>query len=386
MQETLCIACIWFCGGSRSGSGVLTSRHSALETWVALYATVDGRLIATSPLVSPWHDPNYDAAKCDPLQEDWDVNLPTSIDAPYFQNQSCDPFTPQSSPCRIGNYLVYAIKVTKASNAAAGLDFAKRNNVRLVIKNTGHDLSLWRDNLKDISIRHYSSSYYMEKAMRMGAGVQACEAHGLGADQVLEWEPEKNKDLYWALSGGGAGTYGVVLSMAVKAHTDTRITGAMISLTQQGAEQAFWNGVTAFHAELPSYTKGGATVGYIIAQGQMSIQPVTFPGKSKADVENTMVPLKKKLDALGTLYQIDIREFSNYSSFFDYYYGPLTSGRLIPREVVTNNASSQAFTDVLEEISLDPNFVIIAMALGAYMNEGNFEEPDFQTQFFFGTN
>lgn len=64
---------------------------------------------------------------------------PTSIAAPYFQNQSCDPFTAQSSPCQIGDYPVYTINVTKASDAIAGLNFAKSNNVRLVIKNTGHE-------------------------------------------------------------------------------------------------------------------------------------------------------------------------------------------------------------------------------------------------------
>jgi hypothetical protein len=63
----------------------------------------------------------------------------SSIVAPYFQNQSCDPFTPQSSPCNVGTYPSYAIKVTKASDAVAGMIFAELNNVRLVIKNTGHE-------------------------------------------------------------------------------------------------------------------------------------------------------------------------------------------------------------------------------------------------------
>lgn len=42
------------------------------ETWAALNATVDGKLIATVPLASSCHDPNYDAAKCDPLRENWE--------------------------------------------------------------------------------------------------------------------------------------------------------------------------------------------------------------------------------------------------------------------------------------------------------------------------
>src|ERR1700712_2958713 len=61
-----------------------------------------------------------------------------------------------------------------------------------------------------------------------GGGHSALSStHGLGADQVLEWElvtangthliasPTQNSDLYWALSGGGPGTYGVVVSVTV---------------------------------------------------------------------------------------------------------------------------------------------------------------------------
>ena len=59
--------------------------------------------------------------------------------APLSLNQSCDPYTPQSSPCQIGNYVEYAIAVTGASDVAAGLKFVQEKNIRLVIKNTGHE-------------------------------------------------------------------------------------------------------------------------------------------------------------------------------------------------------------------------------------------------------
>lgn len=59
---------------------------------------------------------------------------------PYYQNQSCDPYTPTSQPCKLGNYVSYAIAVAGADDVVAGINFAKANNVRLVIKNTGHEL------------------------------------------------------------------------------------------------------------------------------------------------------------------------------------------------------------------------------------------------------
>lgn len=42
--------------------------------------------------------------------------------------------------CDLGNVPVYTINATKADHVAAGIRFAKENNVRLVVKNTGHDI------------------------------------------------------------------------------------------------------------------------------------------------------------------------------------------------------------------------------------------------------
>ena len=44
---------------------------------------------------------------------------------------------PQSD---IGITPVYTINATKADHVAVGIRFAKENNVRLVVKNTGHDI------------------------------------------------------------------------------------------------------------------------------------------------------------------------------------------------------------------------------------------------------
>lgn len=42
--------------------------------------------------------------------------------------------------CDIGNAPVYTVNATKADHVAVGIHFAKENNVRLVVKNTGHDI------------------------------------------------------------------------------------------------------------------------------------------------------------------------------------------------------------------------------------------------------
>lgn len=58
---------------------------------------------------------------------------------PAVQNQSCNPYTPTGRPCELGNYASYSINVTGAEDIIAGITFAKEKNVRLVIKNTGHE-------------------------------------------------------------------------------------------------------------------------------------------------------------------------------------------------------------------------------------------------------
>lgn len=54
--------------------------------------------------------------------------------APYFANQSCDPFQPRNGSCAIGTYVQYTINVTCAADVIAGIDFAKKQNIRLVIR------------------------------------------------------------------------------------------------------------------------------------------------------------------------------------------------------------------------------------------------------------
>jgi hypothetical protein len=57
----------------------------------------------------------------------------------YYQNQSCDPWTPSTQPCELGNYAAYSISVTGADDVVAGIKFAQEKNIRLVVKTTGHE-------------------------------------------------------------------------------------------------------------------------------------------------------------------------------------------------------------------------------------------------------
>ena len=73
--------------------------------------------------------------------------------------------------------------------------------------------------------------------------------YGMAADQVLDWEvvtvggehlittPKQNSNLYCALSGGGAGTYAVVLSLTSKVHQDGRIGDGKLNFNAMAVEK-----------------------------------------------------------------------------------------------------------------------------------------------------
>lgn len=57
----------------------------------------------------------------------------------FFANQSCDAFTARESSCELGNYVAYSVDVSSPKHVAATVLFAKLRNIRLVIRNTGHE-------------------------------------------------------------------------------------------------------------------------------------------------------------------------------------------------------------------------------------------------------
>ena len=340
--------------------------------WNDFNNTVGGKLIATVPIASACHVDSYavyDAQKCADLQAIWDFpsthfTTSSSIMAPFFANQSCDPYLPKNAQCVIGTYVQYAVKANGAEDYAKTIAFTREKNIRLVIRNTGHDyigkstgpgaLAIWTHNIKDMQMVDYRSSHYTGKAMKMGAGVQAIDADnfahqhgfvivsgncqsvglaggytqggghgplaskfGLAADQVLEWEvvtgtgqllvatQSQNSDLYWALSGGGGGTYGVVFSMTSKAYPDMQIAAANLSFTNQGVSQnTFYSVVQDFIGNLPDVVDAGATSIWLLLPNIFLMTPTTAPGLTKAQLQKLMDPVLASLKQNGMPYSM----------------------------------------------------------------------------------
>ncbi|KAJ6113991.1 FAD-binding type 2 [Penicillium sp. IBT 18751x] len=386
--------------------------------WSALNSTVGGRLVATVPIGTPCHAPTYDAAACAALKSDWTLpqthlESSSSVMQTFFANQSCDPWTAPSRPCELGNYVDYAVDVSSTADVVAAVNFARKNNIRFVIRNTGHDylgrstgagaLSVWTHHMTDIEYLNWASETYEGPAFKVGAGVvgyQVLEAahakghvvvtgecptvglaggytqggghsalsteFGLGADNTLEFEVviangsvvtasrTENSDLFWALSGGGAGNYAVVLSMTVKAHADATIAGAMVEFTAANiSTDTFFQAVAEFHSLLPAMIDSGATVIYQMTDAIFLIDPFTAYNQTKEDVQKTLTPFLNALTALNITYTATYTQFDSYYDHYSTYMGPLPygnlgvseyqyGGRLLPRETLTQNATAMA--------------------------------------------
>lgn len=340
--------------------------------------------------------------------------------APYWLNNSCSPFSRANASCTLGNLAQYAINVSSADDVIAGVHFARTHNIRLTIKNTGHDflgrsagagsLALWTHHLKHIDIipayNNSASSGYNGPAIRIGAGVEyedvypLASAHGyrvvggscptvgiaggytqggghgplggtygLSADQVLAWEvvtaagahltasPTENTDLYYALSGGGAGTYAVVLSVTVRAYPEGPVAGAGFAFANSGNDTAFWAGVTAWLQQLLvlDATVANLTTVWALTPTLFALEFATLPVDDTDTTNTTTTPTTAVLDDalapfLAVLAALDVSLVQAYTStvhasFAAHYAAWATQtytsnltvgGRLIPRATVAD--------------------------------------------------
>ncbi|KAE9411633.1 putative isoamyl alcohol oxidase [Gymnopus androsaceus JB14] len=461
--------------------------------WNTLNTTLGGLLIATVPLGQPCHDPDFNNGTCEYLQDQWQfppihMNSSSSVMAPYFANRSCDPFTAESRPCRLGNYVHYAVEAESAADVVATIKFAKSHNIRFVIRNTGHDylgrstgagaLSVWTHHMKNITFKTWNDKYYQGNAVKMAAGVQGFDllsaglAHGqlaltgdcptvgiaggysqggghsglstsfgLSADNTLEWEVvtadgeliaatrTNNSDLYWALSGGGPGNYGVVLSLTVRTHPDSFVGGATLQFNSSSTSiDNFYAAIDAFHAALPDMISNGTMIVYFITSTSFQIKPLTAYNKTAAEVQEILSPYLSVLQSMNITYTSTVIQSDNYYDHYNIFFGPLPGGNIqrparsiIEKNVMwigfatnvssfgtqSQNSVLPAWRDALVHAflltpwSFDPaewdqmltNQLLMTDTImpaieavtpgsGSYMNEGDFHQPDFQTVFF----
>lgn len=273
----------------------------------------------------------------------------------------------------------YAIDVDSAATVTAELKFAQERNVRLSIKNTGHDyiersndrdfLTLWMHNLNDMSFFNYSSSGYIDSvakadvdiqffdiyrktvnhevrvldeycsSVRMVEGYVQSEGHELLAasydmtvDNTLEFEIvtvddrhliaslTQNPNLYWALSDEEADTYVVILSTTIKTHVDDSIIDAFFSLFNTDSDK-YWAVVEAFQKHLLVLNSiFGFAISWGLDNHTFDLNVVTLPDAVKSNMTvawESFLQEFKRLDV--SLISVNTTEHFNFYDHYEHY-------------------------------------------------------------------
>lgn len=270
-------------------------------------------------------------------------------------------------------------------------------------KSTGKGaLSLWTHNLNSKEVLPaYNASYYHGPALKVGAGVQGGDAgefaarrgyrfvvgncpdvgvaggytqggghslltglYGLAAENVLEWEvvtasgqhlvasPTQNTDLYWALSGGGAGTYAVVVSLTIRIFKDGKIAGSSLSFGVDtiGGVDEYWGAVDIFASHLQGLVDDhGMVAAFMITNSTLDLYSIMAPGNTSDELTTLMDPMVTALEKKGAK-SLGVNT-TDAQTYFDLYsatlepivapnpLSPVMGGRFVSRENMASNKS-----------------------------------------------
>ena len=112
--------------------------------WAQLNRTLSGRLLKPSPPGAVCHadQSTFDTEACSIVQAGWNTTIwhtndPVSSVLNNVNNDTCLP--EPTDPCNGEGYPIYVVNATSADDVKKGVDFARENNIRLIVKATGHD-------------------------------------------------------------------------------------------------------------------------------------------------------------------------------------------------------------------------------------------------------
>jgi hypothetical protein len=289
----------------------------------------------------------------------------------------------------MGAYPAYVVNATSPEQISIALRWAKQNSIRVIVKNTGHSyagrsighgsLSIWAHNLRGIEyMENFKTTscptkHTMETA-RIAAGHTGIEVqlamskhnriavtganpdvglvgwltggghgfltqtYGMGADQLLEAKivtpngdilltnPWNNAELFFAIRGGGGGTYGVVTEMVLKVYPTPKTTMHTFKVMSLASDKAFefYEFLGFLHAKMQRLKNGGLQ-GYYYIVGPPTVPTLSLAwtfmlfNKPNGTLENLMTPIEAYLDERKELfgYSQEVNHADTYLDIFD---------------------------------------------------------------------
>jgi hypothetical protein len=189
--------------------------------------------------------------------------------------------------------------------------------------------------------------------------------YGMGADNVLEatvilpsgevvvTNACQNSDLLYAIRGGGGGTFGIILSVVMKAHPTPQTTHHTLLITSKNKDSSaqFYN-ITAFIlSEFPRLKENGMQgyFGFRAGAGKPGNRTLSFNwgfylyNKPNGTAEKLFEPIKQRLDQDSSVTYFN--RISSAPTFFQQFrkapgaepvalYGGAMGGWLLPRSAL----------------------------------------------------
>ncbi|KAI8307489.1 FAD-linked oxidoreductase ZEB1 [Colletotrichum sp. SAR11_240] len=299
------------------------------ESWAALNESLGGRLlqpVAPGAVCHPG-EPTHDAGRCAAVQAGWsrfDFHKADPVSV-MWDNWSDDTCLPDAAYlCRADGYSAFVVNATTPEHVKFGVDFARENNVRLIVKSTGHDylgrsfapgsLSIWVHHMQDV--QYHGAGFQLAgsditiegNAVTVGGGTELYNAqkalaehgqvmvgggcgtvgvggftpggghsllgprYGMAADNVLQMEivtpkgeimtinKAQNTDLFWAMRGGGPGTFGVITSITFLTHPSPAITHTFWAIRTE-PDAPYLPALTAYVlSQMPALERAGMSM------------------------------------------------------------------------------------------------------------------------------
>ncbi|KAH7921264.1 FAD-binding domain-containing protein [Leucogyrophana mollusca] len=363
----------------------------------SLQSQISQPLIYPIPTASGCYPLSSPSGNCTDIQANsyngtWRADRPGSMDIYNYESfifrngsiSACYLNTTLGVPCEQGNVPVIGVDARSVSDVQVAVKFAASHNLRIAIKNTGHDYAgrsaarnsfmLWTHHLNNITLNSTfvpegAPSTEIYNAITVGSGVLWNDAynavaaqgrmligglsaggsvgaaggwlqggghsafaplHGLGVDNVIEIKlvtaageyltanTHQHSDLFWALRGGGGGTWGVLTSVTYQTHPTFPITTVFFNATATNTAvmKKLFTEFVRIHPALSAASFGGYATPANTSLNLFYNLPNGTDSRANASFES-FFGLANNLTAEGL--EIAAQETGTYDSFDQWY-------------------------------------------------------------------